>query len=195
MAIDRLLRANRTIMLVPVIDGPTGDPILIGADGSKCQFSNPTAAVLNTWVGITTTVPAAASNGGNISCALLDDVTLGMADSDTDEELSICSIGNESTPTFYNVDASLTAFRDRNIADTGVFNLALQLLNGAGVRYAAVDRFGKPSTATFAVGDLMSLFDLTTDNPVDVKEDRSNLKIQQTPKTSGLVNNLYSLAA
>jgi hypothetical protein len=192
--IDRLLRANRTVILMPVIDGPN-EPLLVGVNGSLVPFSAPTSTLINGWASIVTTTPAAASNGGNISCALLDDLTLGMAESDTDDELTICSIGNESTPTFYNVDASLVILRDRNKSDTGVFNLATQLLNSKGRRFVALDRLDGASTKPFSVGDTVSLFDLVTDNPVDVKEDRGNLKLQQTPKSSGLLNNLYTLTA
>lgn len=187
MSIDRLLRANRTVVLIPMIDGPT-EPLLVGVTGATTPFSDPSAAVIAGWSQITSTTQTGASNGGNISCALLDDLSLGLADSDTDDELTICSIGNESTPTFYNVDAAFTAFRDRNKADTGVFNLATQLLNGPDVRYAVLDRIGSSSTTTLAAGDIVSIFEMTTDNPVDVKEDRGNLKIQQTPNASGLVN-------
>jgi hypothetical protein len=192
MPIDRLLRANRTIMLVPVIDGAT-EPLLVGTAGTTCPISAPTSAVLDTWRSVITTSATGAGSGGNISCALLDDVTLGLAASDTDTELTVCSIGNEETPTFYNVDAELVALRDKNQADTGVFNLATQLLNAPDVRYAAVDRLGYASTAAFASGQIVSIYEVFTDNPVDVKEDRGNLKIQQNPLPTGVVNTLYTL--
>lgn len=195
MAIQRLLRANRQVLLVPVIDNNAGVPLLVGADGTTCPMSAPTTAVLNSWVPITTTTPAAASNGGNISCALLDDLQAGTGESDTDDELTICSIGNESTPTFYSVEVVLTALRDRNKADTGVFNLATQLLNGSDVRYAVVDRIGSPSTANSVVGDIVSIYEVRTDSPVDVKEDRGNIKIQQSPTPTGNLNQNYALAA
>lgn len=175
------------VLAIPMIDGPT-EPLLVGPTGLTTPFSDPSAAVLAPWVDVVTTTAVGASNGGNISCALLDDLTLGLADSDTDDELTICSIGNESTPTFYNVDAALTIFRDKNKSDTGVFNLATQLLNGADVRYALLDRIGSSSTTALTGGDEVSIYEATTDNPVDVKEDRGNLKLSQTPNASGLVN-------
>lgn len=194
MAISRLLRANRQVLLVPVVD-INGVPNIVSTTGTTAPMSAPTTAILNSWVPIVTTAPAAASNGGNISCALLDDLQLGTGESDTDDELTICSIGNESTPTFYSVEAALTALRDRSQADTGVFNLATQLLNGKDVRYVAVDRIGTPSTANYTVGDVVSLYEVVTDNPVDVKEDRGNIKIQQSPTPSGNLNQNYTLAA
>lgn len=187
MAIDRLLRANRTVLLIPVVDGAT-EPLLVGATGTTCPFSAPTAAVLTSWIGVVTTSATGAGNGGNISCALLDDLQLGLADSDTDDELTICSIGNESVPTFYNVDATLTILRDASMADTGVFNLATQLLVAPDIRYAILDRLGSSSTTAITAGDIVSLYEVRTDNPVDVKEDRGNLKLTQTPISTGLVN-------
>lgn len=194
MAINRLLRANRKVLVVPVVD-IDGVPHIVSATGTTAPMSAPTTAVLNSWVSITTTTPEAASNGGNISCALLDDLTLGTGESDTDDELTICSIGNESTPTFYSVEATLTGFRDASKTDTGVFNLYTQLMNGAGARYVLVDAIGRASTANFQIGDHVSLYSVVTDNPVDVKEDRGNIKIQQTPTFSGDLNQNYELAA
>lgn len=194
MSIQRLLRANRKVLVIPVAN-INGVPHLVGADGTTCPMSAPTTAVLNSWVGIVTTTPAAASNGGNISCALLDDLQLGTGESDTDDELTICSIGNESTPTFYSVEATLTGLRDRSKADTGVFNLFTQLMNAAGVSYVLADLIGRRQDANSEVGDTVSLYEVVTDSPVDVKEDRGNLKIQQTPTPTGNLNQNYTLAA
>lgn len=192
MAIDKLLRANRTVLLVPVVDGAT-EPLLVSPTGTTCPISVPTSTVLDAWRAIVTTSVAGAQQGGNISCALLDDLDLGLAESEQDTELVICSIGNESVPTFFNVDMQLTALRDKNLADTGVFNLALQLLNNADVRYAVVDRVGYASTAAVASGQIVSIYEAYTDEPVDVKEDRGNLKIQQNPAPTGIINQLYTL--
>lgn len=194
MAIDRLLRANRLVLAMPVIDGPT-EPLIVSPTGTTCPFSAPTSAVLNAWASVLLTSATGAQHGGNISCSLLDDLTLGLADSDTDTELTICSIGNEQVPTFYNVDAQLTGLRDRNQADTGVFNLFTQLMNAPDIRYVLADRIGKTSSTAIVSGDIVSLYEVRTDNPVDVKEDRGNLKLQQNPTATGLVNVLYTLAA
>lgn len=191
-AIDRLLRANRQIMLVPVIDGAT-EPLLVSPTGVTCPFSAPTTAVLAAWAAVVLTSQTGATHGGNVSCALLDDVKLGLAASDTDTELTICSIGNEVTPTFYKVDADLTGLRDASQSDTGVFNLWTQLVNDPDTRYVIVDRIGSPSGTVEIVGDIVSMYEVYTDNPVDVKADKGNLKLQQTPNPTGLVNLNYTL--
>jgi hypothetical protein len=194
MAIDRLLRPARTVVLIPLID-LDGVPTLVGPTGTTSPFANPAAALLEAWRAITTTSATGAAHGGNVSDALLDDLNLGLAASDTDTELTITSKGNEVSPTFRNVDATLTALRDADKADTGVFNLATQLLNAADSRYAILDRIGYAKAVPVAVGQVVSLYEVNTDNPIDVRADRSNLKIQQAPIPTGLVNPDFTLAA
>lgn len=193
--IDRLLRANRKVLAVPTVD-IDGVRYIVGADGSIAPFSAPTTAVLNSWVGIVGTSTAASHHGGNISCALLDDLSLGTGESDTDDELTICSLGNESSPTFKNLEATLTALRDANRAETAsVFNLFTHLFNGSDVEYVLVDAVGRRSDQNFQVGDRVHLYGVRTDNPVDVKEDRGNTKIQQVPTSTGAILQNYALAA
>jgi hypothetical protein len=187
VSIDRQLRGNRTILLIPVIDGPT-EPLLVGPDGSTTAFSQPSAALLTKWISVLNTEAVGAQHGGNISCSILDEMTLGLADSDSDDERTICSIGNESQPTFYNVDAEITVFRDKDKADTGVYNLAFQLLNSGRQRYVVLDRIGYKQTDAITIGQDVSLYELRTGTPVDVKEDRGNLKLQQNFEPTGTVN-------
>lgn len=193
-AIDRLLRANRGVLFVPMVD-IDNVAYLVGADETICPFATPSAAVLDTWRPVVTTAVPASSHGGNPSAAILDDMDLGLAASDTDTELVITSAGNEQTATFKNVDATLTALRDKNAADTGVFNLATKLFTGVDVRFGIVDRIGYDADAAYVAGQIVSVFEVTTDYPVDQKADRGNLKIQQAPAPSGNVANLVALAA
>lgn len=192
--IDRLLRASRTVLLVPVVD-IKGVANLVSVTGAVVPFTAPTAAVLEAWRQIQTTAPAASAHGGNPSGAILDDMDLGLAASDTDTQLVITSIGNEVTPTFKNVDATLTALRDKNRADPGVYNLATQLFVGADVRFGIVDRIGVPATTAFAIGQTVSIFEASTDYPADQKADRGNLAIQQQPAPNGNVLSNFTLAA
>lgn len=192
--IDRLLRANRTVLFVPMVD-IKGVAMLVGADGTLAPFDAPTAALLEGWRQIVTTAPAASAHGGNPSGAILDDMDLGLAASDTDTQLVITSVGNEVSPTFKNVDATFTALRDANKSDPGVYNLATQLFVGADTRYAIVDRLQVSATTAVAVGQLVSIYEASTDFPVDQKADRGNLAIQQQPAPSGLVLPNFVLAA
>lgn len=191
--IDRLLRANRTIMQVPVYEKMNGDLVIIGPDGSTTPFFTPSPAVLDAWRQVANTSQTGAAHGGNVSCAILDDVTLGLADSETDTELTICSIGNEADPTFANIEAELTGLRDKNKGDLGVFNLFTQLNIAVDQRFGWVDRIGYRSDAPFAAGQDVSIYDALNDVPVDVKEDRGNLKLQQSPQPTGNFLHLYTL--
>jgi len=192
--ISRQLRANRTIMQVPLYE-LDNVLVIVGPDGSTAPFIAPTAAVLDAWRQVLTTSATGAGQGGNVSCAILDDVTLGLSESETDTELTICSIGNESEPTFVNVDAQITGFRDKNKADTGINNLFTQLNNGVDTRYAWIDRIGQKSTDAFVDGQIISAYDALNDVPLDVMEDRGNIKLQQNPVPSGNVLTLHTLGS
>lgn len=193
MSIDRLLRANRTIMAVPTYE-LNGTLVIVSPTGTTTPFTDPSAAVLDAWRQVDATTDTGGAHGGNISCAILDDVTLGLGESDTDTELTICSIGNEADPTFVNVEAQLVGLRDKNKDDTGVFNLFTNLMCAADVRYGWVDRLGYRSNAAFATGQIISIYEAITDVPIDVKEDRGNLKLQQNPNPTGNVLHLHTLA-
>ena len=79
MAFQKLLRAN--VGIWAAYPEAFEDP------------ENPTAAELNDWFEYGTNEDAMVFN---ISCAILDDYTLNMADSDTDDSMSICDIGTVS---------------------------------------------------------------------------------------------------
>lgn len=131
----------------------------------------------------------------NISCAVLDDYTLNMADSDTDDSMSICDIGNVSTPTFQNYEASLDGFRDRSLTDTGVFNLFHELFMGVDNPFWLIKRIGKAQNATFAVGDTISMYGVTTDYGTDIIEDNTMIQWGARFKTTGGLNINYTIAA
>lgn len=191
--IDRLLRANRTIMQVPVYESKSG-LVIVSPTGTTCPFLVPTSAILDAWRTVLTANATGAQHGGNVSCALLDDVSLGLDASELDTELTICSIGSESTPTFVNVNAQLTGLRDKTKTDdTSVFNLFTQLNNAVDTRYGWIDRIGYSSQTAFAAGQDISLYDALNDVPLHIKEDRANLKMQQNPVPTGNVLTSYTL--
>lgn len=194
-SIDRLLRANRTIMQVPTYEKANGDIVIVSPTGTTCLFSAPTVAVLDAWRQVVTTSATGAAHGGNVSCAILDEVTLGLGESETDTELTICSVGNEADPTFANVEAQVTGLRDKNKADTGIFNLFTQLNVAADIRYGWVDRIGYKSNAAFAIGQDVSIYEAVSDVPLDIREDRGNLKTQQNPSPTGNFIHLYTISA
>jgi hypothetical protein len=193
--IDRLLRANRTLMQVPVWEKADGTLVIISPTGTTCPFETPTSAVLDAWRQVVTTSATGARHGGNISCAVVDDLDLGTGDSDTDDELTICSVGNEQTRTFANVEAQIHILRDNDPADTGVFNLATFLNIAVDTRYGWVDRIGYSSQTAFASGQAVSIYEALNDVPLDQKEDRGNLKLEVNPVPTGNFIQNYALAS
>ena len=131
----------------------------------------------------------------NISCAITDDYTLNMSDSDTDDSRSICDVGQVETPTFFNYEASLDAFRDLDTNAAGLFNLFRDLFRAPDVPYILVKRIGKANTELFAVGDVVSLFSVNTDYPVDTIEDNSPLLFGARFKPTGGINVNYKVVA
>lgn len=131
----------------------------------------------------------------DISCATLDDYTLNMTDSDTDDSQSICDIGNVQSPTFQNYEASLDFFRDKSVTDNGVFNLAFDLFKGVDRPFWLIKRIGPDQQDAFAAGDIVSMYGVNTDFPVDIVEDNSNIRFGARFKPNGSININYELVA
>jgi hypothetical protein len=131
----------------------------------------------------------------NISCAILDDYTLNMTDSETDDSLSICDIGNVQAPTFANYEVSLDGFRDRSLTDAGVFNLFRELFMAPDRPFYIVKRIGYAQNAAFAIGQTVSLYGVNTDYGVDLVEDNTMLQYGARFKTTGNLNINYTIAA
>lgn len=188
---DRLIRAHRTILLVPIVD-VGGAPYLLGGTKAApvtCPMSAPTAAVLNTWATVTDSGNALAGIGGNISAATLDTVSLGLAKSDTVSELVVTSIGNEEAITLFNVNAKFSFLRDLDPTAHGVFNLAKDLTIGPDARYAIVDRATGThlSTDPFAAGQVVDCYEVETDVAPDDAADKTSIKLTQTFIATGEV--------
>jgi hypothetical protein len=152
----------------------------------------PTAAELNAQFVYTTTETAMVFN---ISCAVLDDYTLNMSDSDTDDSISICDIGNVQSPTFQNYEVSLDGFRDSSLSATGVFNLFHELFMGVDNPYYIIKRIGYPQNTAFAAGQIISMYGVNTDFGIDMIEDNTMLKYGARFKTTGSLNINYTIAS
>lgn len=125
----------------------------------------------------------------DISAAVTDDYTLNMTDSDTDSSLAIVDAASVSTPTLYNYEASLDGFRDANPAADSAYNLFKAKFADAavGTKYYLIKRIGKPADAAFATGDLVSIYGVTTDYPVDLIGDGEMIRIGARFLTTGEV--------
>lgn len=132
----------------------------------------------------------------DISCAVLDDYTLNLTDSDTDDTVTVCDIGNVETPTFRNYEAELTGLRDADIADTNsVYNTFYKLFPAPDVKYWLVKRIGPSQASAFAAGQVVSLYGVSTDYPTNNAEDGSMLSMTANFKPNGNVNVNYTLGA
>lgn len=131
----------------------------------------------------------------NVSCAIEDGYTLNQTESDTDDSRTICDVGQVSNRTFLTYEASLDGFRDASLTDNGVFNLFFRLAKAKDVPVVLVKRIGKVNDAPYAVGDIVSLYSFTTDNPVDVVDDVTNIMFGARFKPTGGVNINYKVVA
>ena len=132
----------------------------------------------------------------NITCALNEDGTeFTLGDSDTDDSLTFCSKAGISTPTFYNPTVVMEAFRDADVAATGVFNEAFDLLAWPDIEYIAVLRVGVDSDTTFAIGDRIKMVGVKTDIGTEVAASGENVRINQAFLNNDFVNWNYEVAA
>ncbi len=192
---SKVLPGYETLLLCPAIE-VDGVPWLVTPTG-LVDFSAPTAAALNVWQAINKPSDLYAANGGNISCAVLDDLNLGMTGSDTDSAKNICSKGSTEALTNYNFNAELNARYDEDIDADSLANLFRDLTRAPDVAYFIVHRVRgqKDSTQTFAIGDEVDLYYVHTDNPTIGYGDEEFLTIGQAFIPKGVVNVGYTLAA
>ena len=146
------------------------------------------------------TAPTAAELNGdlvkNITCALNEDgTTFTLGDSDTDDSLTFCDEGNLSTPTFYNPEVVMEAFRDADTAATGVYNEALGLLAFPDIEYIAILRVGEDSDTNFAAGDRVKMVGVKTDFGIDVVGNGENQRISQSFLNNDFVNWNYEVTS
>ena len=162
----KLLSGYETILLLPAID-VNGSPSILSATAAV-PVTSITAAILNQYIPITSASAGQGNAGGNISCAVVDDLSLGLTGSDTDDTKTVCSKGQTEEPTFYNFDAELNILRDDDLVAVGLFNLARDLTRAPDVPYVIAHRVkgGKDSQDLAAIGDEWDYYYVWTDNPV-----------------------------
>jgi hypothetical protein len=107
----------------------------------------------------------------NISPAITDDYTLNMTDSESDDSLAIVDNASVQTPTYYNYEASLDGFRDESSSADSVYNKFRTLFAEPDVKYYLIKRVGYAHDADFATGQLVSVYGVKTDFPVELLGD------------------------
>jgi hypothetical protein len=130
-----------------------------------------TADAFANYAAPTLTEITAATKVFNISPAVTDDYTLNMTDSESDDSLAIVDNASVQTPTYYNYEASLDGFRDENPSATSVYNKFRDLFDTADVKYYLIKRVGYAHDTAFAAGQLVSVYGVKTDFPVELLGD------------------------
>lgn len=138
-----------------------------------------------------------------MSCAFTEDGTsLVMADSETDDTLTFCSKGNEVTPTQYNVTAQMTWLKDANTGGSGstvdltsLYNKATAMLGAPDIPYWIISRTGPNASQdiNFATGQRIKMARFLTDYPIDLLENNTPVRGQNTLVFQGDVNWGYTL--
>lgn len=131
----------------------------------------------------------------NISPAVTDDYTLNMTDSATDTSLAIVDNASVETPTFYNYEASLDGFRDADTEAASVYNLFTGIFSEPDVKYYLIKRIGYAHDDAFAAGQLVSVYGVKTDFPVDLVGDGEMLRTGARFLTTGEVAVNVAVAA
>jgi hypothetical protein len=154
-----------------------------------------TADAFANWTAPTLTEITSATKVFNISPAVTDDYTLNMTDSDTDDSLAIVDNASVSTPTYSNYEASLDGFRDADAAADSVYNKFRSLFSAPDVKYYLIKRVGKVHDAAFAQGDLISIYGVKTDFPIEIIGDGEMIRHGARFLTTGEVRVNVAVAA
>lgn len=137
--------------------------------------------------------------GFDISCAITDDsVSINPTDSDTDDSISICDIGNVETPTFFNYEVTFDSFRNGPVSqgqNVDVYDLPPKLFPTADLPFYIVKRIGPPQGDAFAADQEISVFGVNTDFPTDVLGDGENILFGSRFKPTGELNTNTKLVA
>jgi len=154
-----------------------------------------TADAFANWAAPTLTEITAATKVFNISPAVTDDYTLNMTDSDSDNSLAIIDNATVETPTYYNYEASLDGFVDADSAADSVYNKFADLFAEPDVKYYLIKRIGYAHDAAFSAGQLISVYGVKTDFPVDLLGDGEMIRRGARFLTTGEVAVNVAVAA
>ena len=154
-----------------------------------------TANAFANWAAPTLTEITSATNVFNISPAITDDYTLNMTDSDSDDSLAIVDNATVQTPTYFNYEASLDGFRDEDPEADSVYNKFRSLFSAPDVKYYLIKRIGYAHDAAFAAGQLVSVYGLKTDFPVEILGDGEMIRDGARFLTTGEVAVNVAIAA
>lgn len=191
---DRLLRANETVLIMPAYTDSSGNVQII-TPTALVPMSAPTKAALDYWIPVNTFAHANANGGGNVSCAVRDDMTLGLTDSNADTDRTLCDEGQVEQLTTKQFEAGMTGFRDAVLAANGAYNLFNKLTFAPDVPYVIGHRIGAKQNALATVGEMWDFYFVNTDVQVPNYANNANITVTQTFIPKQVVNFAYELAA
>ncbi len=192
---SKTLPGYETLLLIPAVD-VNGVPWIATPDG-LVDYETVDSDTLNTYLVITKPSDANAAQGGNISKAVLDDLSLGLTSSDTDSTKNIVSKGNSETPTFYNFNAELNFQRDEDLTADSIENLARDLTRAPDVGYFIAHRVrGQKDWLELAeIGDEWDLYYVLTDVQILGYSDGEAMEAQSSFIPKNIVNVRHILSA
>lgn len=140
-----------------------------------------------------------------ISCALTEDGTeVSLGDSETDDTLTFCSIGSETTRTFSNANVSLQFLLDQNTGGSGstvdltsLYNKAWAMLGSPDIPYWVISRTGPnlSQDIDFIAGHVIKMVSVETDQMQYVLEQNTPVRGLQNAVFKGSLNWNYTVAA
>lgn len=195
MAQKMLVGDKDTVLLIPAFEISGVPQMAYPTSPSPVPIDVPTVALLNYYIDALTPGDAGAHWGGNVTCAVLDDMKLELKDSATKNTRTLCSVGQAVELTYYNYDAVMNFLRDIDPLDaTSEFNLPLNLTSAPDIAYVIAHRVGYSRTADAATGQEWNFYYVFTDHNVPAFGDDDYQAIGQTFVPKGIIHYQYILA-
>lgn len=189
MAQKMLVGDKDTVLLLPAYEINGVPQFALPSTGGSMPITDPTSALLNYFIPATAPDDAGAHWGGNITCAVIDDFTLALTDSATDDVRTICSVGQSQDLTFYNYDISMNFLRDIDPLDaTSDFNLPKLLTSAPDIAYVVAHRVGYSRTVAAEIGQEWNFYYSWTDHSIPAAADGENQTLGQTFVPKGIIN-------
>lgn len=176
---DRVLRGNETVLLIPAYIDEAGEAFGI-YPGGLVDINDFNSDILNHWIAANTAKHADANGGGNVSCSVKDDMTLGLTDSNADTDRTLCDEGQVEQLTTKQFDARMIGFRDGDLAGDGAYNLFNKLTFGPDVPYIVAHRIGAKQTALATLSEVWDYYFVNTDVQIPNYADNANITVDVT---------------
>ena len=191
---DRVLRGNETVLLMPAYVDENGDPYVFHGSGVT-PLHEMTTECLNYWIPVNSAKNPLANGGGNVSCAIKDDMALGKTDSDSDTDRTLCDAGQVEELTTENYEGQMNGYKDADPEADGAYNLFDKLTFAPDVLYVAAQRIGVRQNELATIDERWNLFLFSTDVQVPNVAHNTNITVSQTLIPKSEVEFGYELAA